>query len=81
MFYNDWMLQKIAEERRHDLMHQLERDRLIREAELSNHPHRHMVYHMLDWVGRQLVRWGEGLQAQHAMYHQQSLNHTLGGRA
>jgi hypothetical protein len=31
------------------------------------------LYHVLDWVGRQLVRWGERLQARHAMYHRQSL--------
>ena len=79
MYQNDWMLSKIAEERRRDLMQQLERDRLVREAEAANHPHRHMLYHVLDWVGRQLVRWGERLQARHAMYHRQTLTHTTGG--
>ncbi len=78
MFYNDWVLLKIAEEQRHDLMRQLERKRLMRQAELANHAQRHMVYHVLDWVGRQLVRWGERLQAQHAMYHRQTLTHTTG---
>jgi len=76
---NDWVLLKIAEERRHDLMRQLERDRLIREAELMNHLQRHMVYHVSDWVGRQLVRWGERLQARHAMVHRQALTHTTRG--
>ena len=79
MYHNDYLLLKLAEERQRDLMRQLEYDRLIREAELSGHPHRHMVYHMLDWVGRQLVRWGERLQARHAMYHRQALTHTTGG--
>ena len=79
MFHNDWVLLKIAEEQRHDLMRQLERDRLIREAESINPQRGHMVYHVLDWVGRQLVRWGERLQARHAMYHRQALKHTTGG--
>ena len=79
MFHNDWVLLKIAEEQRRDLMRQLERDRLIREAELANPPHRHTLYHVLDWMGRQLVRWGEGLQARHAMYHRQALTHTTRG--
>jgi serine/threonine protein phosphatase PrpC len=79
MYQNDWMLSKIAEERRHDLMRQLEHDRLVREAELARHPQRHMLSHMLDWVGRQLVRWGERLQARHAMHHRQALTHTTGG--
>jgi hypothetical protein len=79
MYHNDYLLLKLAEERQRDLMRQLEHDRLIREAELSSHPHQHMVYHMSDWAGRQLVRWGERLQARHATYHRQKLNHTLGG--
>ena len=79
MFHNDWMLSKIAEEQRRDLLRQLERDRLIREAESSNQQRRHRLYHVLDWVGRQLVRWGERLQARHAMVHRQALTHTTGG--
>jgi hypothetical protein len=81
MFHNDWVLLKLAEERRRDLLRQLERDRLAREAE-SSHPQRgHTVYHALDWAGRQLVRWGERLQARHAMVHRQALTHTTGGQA
>jgi len=76
---NDRAQLKIAEEQRHDLMRQLEHDRLIREAELISYPHRHTLYHVLDWVGRQLVRWGERLQARHAMVHRQVLTHTTGG--
>ena len=79
MFHNDWMLSKIAEEQRRDLLRQLERDRLIREAESGNHQRGHMLYHVLDWMGRQLVRWGERLQARHAMVHRQALTHTTGG--
>ena len=79
MYYHDYLLSKLAEERRHEFMRQLERDRLIRRAELADHPHRHMVYHVMDWVGRQLVRWGERLQARHAMHHRQALTHTTGG--
>ncbi len=79
MYHNDWMLSKFIEERQRDLAQQLERDRLIRESQRAIHPQRHLVYHMLAWVGRQLVYWGERLQAQHALHHLQSLNHTLGG--
>jgi hypothetical protein len=79
MYHNDYMLLRLAEERQRDLMRELEHDRLVREAKRANHAQPHKVYHMLDWVGRQLVRWGERLQAQHALYHQQTLNRTLGG--
>ena len=79
MYHNDYLLLKLAEERQRDLGRQLELDRLIRKAESANHPQQHMVYHMLDWVGRQLVRWGERLQARHAMVHRQALTHTTGG--
>ncbi len=79
MFHNDWTLLQLAKERERDLLRQLEHDRLIREAESMNHQHRHTSYHVLDWVGRQLVRWGARLQARHAMVHHQVLTHTTGG--
>ncbi len=79
MLENDWMLLRLAQERRRDLMRQLERDRLIRQAKLIPQPHGHMLYHILDWMGQQLVRWGERLQARHAIYHRQTLIHTTRG--
>jgi hypothetical protein len=79
MYHNDYMLLKLAEERQCDLMRQLEHDQLVREAKLANHPQQHTLYHVLDWVGKQLVRCGERLQARHAMYHGQVLTHTTGG--
>jgi hypothetical protein len=79
MYQNDWMLSQLAEERRRDFMRQAEADRLIRQAELVNPPHRHTVYHVLDWVGRHMVHWGERLQARHVLSHQQALTHTTGG--
>ncbi len=79
MFENDWMLLKLAQERRRDLMRQLERDQLIRQAKLTPQQHGHMVYHLLDWIGQHLVRWGEHLQARHAQYHRQTLIHTTRG--
>jgi hypothetical protein len=59
MFHNDWSLLQLAKERERDIVRKLEHNRLVREAELTSRPHRHTVYHVLDWVGRQLVRWGE----------------------
>jgi len=79
MFHNDWTLLQLAKERERDLMREHEHDRLIRQAELVNHPHRHTLYDVLDWVGRQLVRWGERLQVRHAMVHHRALTHTTGG--
>ncbi len=76
---NDWVLLKIAEERRRDLLRQLEHDRLRREAESGNQQRGHTLYHVLDGVGRQLVRWGEHLQARHIMIHRQAQTHTTGG--
>ena len=79
MFHNYWTLLQLAKERERDLMRELEHDRLVRQAELMNHRQRHTLYHVLYWVGRQLVRWGERLQARHAMVHRQALTHTTGG--
>ena len=79
MLHNDWSLLQLAKERERDLMRELEHDRLVRQAELMNHRQWHTLYHVLDWVGRQLVRWGERLQARHAMYHGQALTHTPRG--
>ena len=79
MYHNDYQLLKLAEERQRDLMRQLEHDRLIREAEFASQLQRHMMSHVLDWAGRQLVRWGERLQVRHAMYHRQAPTRTLGG--
>jgi hypothetical protein len=78
MFHNDWSLLQLAKERERDLVRELEHNRLVREAELHNRPHRHTMSHVLDWVGRQLVRWGERLQARHAMVHRRALTHTGG---
>ncbi len=79
MFYHDWILTQLAQERRRDLMQQLEHDRLVREARSIPSPQGHTLYHMLDWMGRLLVRWDERLQARHALYHRQAFTHTTGG--
>ena len=81
MYNHDWILLELAKERERDLVRKLEHDRLIQEARLVNHPHSHTLYHMLDWLGRQLVHWGEGLQARHAMYHRRALTQTSGGKS
>jgi hypothetical protein len=81
MYYHDWILLELAKERERDLVRKLEHDQLIREAELINQQHGHKYYHMLDWLGRQLVHWGERLQARHALYHRQVLTHTIGGKS
>ena len=81
MYQHDWVELQLAKERERDLMRRLEHAQLIREAESSSHRHRHRLYHVMDWVGRLLVRWGERLQASHAMHHHQALTHTTGGRS
>jgi len=78
MFHNDWSLLQLAKERERDLMREREHDRLVRQAELMNPRQRHTLYHVLDWVGRQLVRWVNAWQARHAMVHRQALTHTTG---
>ena len=80
MLQSAWMLQRLAQDQQRDLMRQLEQQQLIRQLALTRYPPQHRVYHMLDWIGRQLVAWGERLQARHAQYHQETLNHSLGGR-
>jgi len=79
MFYNEWMLEQLAQEHRRDLMRQLEHDRLIREAEPIGQQQGHRLVHLLDWIGRRMVCWGERMQARHALYHTQSLTHITRG--
>ena len=81
MYQHDWILLQLAEERERDLVRKLEHAGLIREAESIKRQRGHTLYHVLDWVGRQLVRWGERLQARHAMYHGHALTHTTGGQS
>ncbi len=73
MFENDWILRQLALERQRDLLRQIERDRLVRQARPISHQRGHTFYHVLDWTGRLLVRWGERLKARHALYHASSL--------
>jgi hypothetical protein len=79
MFENDWILQQLAQQRRTDLLRQIERERLIREFQSSAQKHGHTWYHPLDWIGGQMIRWGERLQTRHALYHTQSLTHITRG--
>jgi hypothetical protein len=79
MLHHDWMLSRLAEEHRRDLMRQSEQDRLVRLADFDGHQHGHTIYHALDLVGRQLIVLGERLCARHALAHSQSLTHTTGG--
>ena len=72
MYENDWMLWQLAQERQRDLLRQIERERLVRQAQLGR-PQGHAFYHLLDWTGRRLVRWGEHLQARHAVHHTPAL--------
>jgi hypothetical protein len=79
MFQNDWMLQRLAQERRNDLMQQLAHARLIGGTKSIGREPGHTWYHALDWIGGQLIRQGERLQTRHALYHAQSLTHITRG--
>ena len=82
MFYDDWMLMRLAEERRRDLMRQLELDRLVRLVESARPQRGHRrLYHALDLAGRQLIAVGEQLCARHAVIHAQALPHTSRGQS
>ena len=69
MHQNDWIMLQLARERERDMLGQLQYRRLVREAQSLPHERRHRLYHVLDWIGQYLIRWGEWLQAQHAAYH------------
>jgi len=79
MLHHDWMLSRLAEEHRQELMRQSEQDRLALLADSGRHQHGHTIYHALDLVGRQLITLGERLCARHASYHTHSLTHITRG--
>ncbi len=76
MFQNDWILSQLAQERRRDLMRQIEQDRLVRRCNPRRPQRRHTIYHALDLLGKQLIVLGEYLRAKHAAIHTRSLTHT-----
>ena len=57
MYYDDWVLAQLAQERRRDLMRQLEDDRLVRLANSGRPQRGHSIYHVLDLIGRRLICW------------------------
>jgi hypothetical protein len=81
MFYHDWILAQLAQERRRDLVRQLEQDRLVRLADPVRPQRVHTIYHALDLVGRQLIVLGEHLRARHAVSHARALLHSSRGQS
>ncbi len=79
MIQHDWLLERLAQEHRTELMRHSENERLLRTDHASAQQHGHAWYHVLNWAGGQLIHWGERLQARHALYHQHTLNHPLEG--
>jgi hypothetical protein len=80
MYYDDWVLAQLAQERRRDLMRQLEDDRLVRLANSGRPQRGHSIYHVLDLIGRRLIVLGERLCARHAASHERSLLRTSQGQ-
>ncbi len=82
MDHHDWILWKLTQEHRRDLLRQAEQERLARQAKSTGK----RVYRALDWLGRELVMLGEHMQATHkavittaalhAAYHHRSMTHT-----
>jgi len=79
VYLNDWMLEQLAQERRRDMMRQIEHDRLVKQVTSSQTERGHKFYHILDWAGRQFITVGGRLEARHAAYHRQSIIHISGG--
>lgn len=89
MFYNDWVLLRLAEERRRDLMQQLEQEKVARLARSVRRPRERWLYRALDQIGQELVVIGEHLQSRHkaamtaaalhAAYRAQSTTRTQRG--
>jgi hypothetical protein len=81
MYNQDWIVSRLAQERRRDLLQQAEQDRLARLVGLTPTHDEHKFYHFLDWAGARLVSLGEELQAKHAAYHTRSIIQTPRGEA
>jgi len=89
MFQNDWMLSKLAEERRRDLMRDLEHDRLARLARSTRKRRGRRLDGVFDGLGRLLITLGSRLQARHkallsdaalhAAHRSRSTSHTQRG--
>lgn len=60
MFYNDWMIQRLAAEHQRELRCQAEAERLAHAA--VPRPDR---WRWLNWLGQQLIITGQRLQAHH----------------
>ena len=76
MHQHDWILWQLTQEHRRDLWLEAEQERLARQASSSSSQCGHSLYHALDLLGRQMIIWGEHLQARHAAAHTRSMIHT-----
>ncbi len=79
MDHHDWILWQLTQEHRRDLLRRAEQERLARLVSASRPQHGHSAYHALDRLGRQLIVWGEQLQARHAAIHTRSPLRTSRG--
>ncbi len=73
MYNQDWIISRLAQEHRSNLLQQAERERFARLLDSTPTENRHRFYHFLDWAGTRLVSLGEELQAKHADYHTRSI--------
>lgn len=63
MFHSDWMLPRLAQERRYELVRQADQERLARR--IARKPDRagRWLARSLDWLGWQLIMIGQRKQA------------------
>ena len=65
MYYNDWLQQRLAQERRYELLQQAERERLARLVDATPNRLPRWTDQLRDWLGQQLVVTGQRLQSDH----------------
>ena len=79
MHRHGWIVWQLTQEHRRDLWREAEQERLARQTGSPYVQRGHSLYHVLDRLGRQLIVWGEHLQARHAAVHTHSMIHTSRG--
>jgi hypothetical protein len=61
----NWLEVMVHQERHKDLLREVERDRLVRQALAGRAKRDHLHCRALIWLGRRLVAWGWSLQARY----------------
>jgi hypothetical protein len=67
MFSDPYTSEVLANERRRDLLHEREHDRLVRQALVQGNKYPYLYCRALTQLGRWMVAWGQQLQERYGL--------------